>query len=918
MSHKTKSWLLSTVWCAVVAAIFSPLLLSAQTVIGAAQNAPNNFTAPQVFTSYLDIGQVSPSSNPASGYCRFYYSTGGVLAAITSSGGSCMPSSAGVALLNPSGAQSITQPASGGISTIFAINNLNATRWVTPNWNWSYQDSGGSLGNLTSAGSVIITLPCSSAVPCPLGIDTSSSSKYYIYRIYISGTGTPEAVTVTGGTCTPGATSPCTLAATTLYAHPNGYKIGSASTGVQEALNDAWTTSLTYIPSLYVKLEPSVTYSVYSTVYLRGWGAVFDGSGAQLICYTRDRCVNIGDNPQHSRYHRLIGLSGESNVNVDGVQVSSVAASSGTYTVTTASTHPFLAGDTVDCEYYTPNSVQHWMSQVLSAGLTGTQFEVSFGSATFSSSSGFGFCALENTFVEDNSDHAYIDKVDIFNGLSPGNGLFTYGIVNDNDQQLNISHASNRSSTVFVSDANFPMGAYFLQRTDQGNQGIMYVHNTEIANANCITSGGNGLVFEDSVCEGYPVFGVRYFGAYQPATINNVYEDAGPVTGPFGLAMQMGYLFDGGRSANVVNSGFPVSSTTPEFATGGTATTERYYFVVPDSSAQGYGPMFYAGYAMPSSGSTNITVTWPNISPQDDTFHNTLGTVTWDILAVVGTSAVTPYGTGNFAVATGVTATCGTNGICTYVDTQPALSSYTVHTQAFVPQLWFWPNNMVIGNSQVKMEFSYYDPQAVAALGTTSVSIIATQCVPGGAPATRTPIKIYCGSANTNGANLFATIYNQTDASSNGPPANSKGRLNLGQQIGLLPNDLITLGDSNTAKTLATYGSRPSNDAGDMAIGIDQSGGYSVRAATSISAYIDTVNDNASYLERLTSSGKTEKVPFFPESTVVGSLPSASANAGAIMYVTDSTSIATEGQTCVGSSSNKALAFSNGSVWKCF
>lgn len=51
---------------------------------------------------------------------------------------------------------------------------------------------------------------------------------------------------------------------------------------------------------------------------------------------------------------------------------------------------------------------------------------------------------------------------------------------------------------------------------------------------------------------------------------------------------------------------------------------------------------------------------------------------------------------------------------------------------------------------------------------------------------------------------------------------------------------------------------------------------------------------------------------------VVGSLPSASSNPGVFLYVTDSTSISAEGQTCVGSSTNKALAFSNGSVWKCF
>jgi hypothetical protein len=50
----------------------------------------------------------------------------------------------------------------------------------------------------------------------------------------------------------------------------------------------------------------------------------------------------------------------------------------------------------------------------------------------------------------------------------------------------------------------------------------------------------------------------------------------------------------------------------------------------------------------------------------------------------------------------------------------------------------------------------------------------------------------------------------------------------------------------------------------------------------------------------------------------VASLPSAASNPGMMVYVTDSTGIAAEGQPCAGSSTNKALAFSNGTSWKCF
>lgn len=51
----------------------------------------------------------------------------------------------------------------------------------------------------------------------------------------------------------------------------------------------------------------------------------------------------------------------------------------------------------------------------------------------------------------------------------------------------------------------------------------------------------------------------------------------------------------------------------------------------------------------------------------------------------------------------------------------------------------------------------------------------------------------------------------------------------------------------------------------------------------------------------------------------VGALPAAAAgNKGQMISVSDSTAVAAEGQTCVGGSTNTALAFSNGTAWKCF
>jgi len=52
--------------------------------------------------------------------------------------------------------------------------------------------------------------------------------------------------------------------------------------------------------------------------------------------------------------------------------------------------------------------------------------------------------------------------------------------------------------------------------------------------------------------------------------------------------------------------------------------------------------------------------------------------------------------------------------------------------------------------------------------------------------------------------------------------------------------------------------------------------------------------------------------------TTVVQLPAASSSAGIMRVVNDSTPVTSEGQTCTGGSTNTALAFSNGSVWKCF
>ena len=808
------------------------------------------------------------SSAPSNGQVLTYSSSSGQYAPATPTGG------AGGVSTSPAASQNIAQPA----GTQFSTNNLANIRYVTPSWNWSYTDSGGILGNLTTAGSgLTITLTCTTSAPCPLGIDVASTlsghypvnSHYYVYAVYISGTGTPEAAPVTGGTCTPGATTgTCQLQLTTVNNHPNGYTVASASSGMQEAWNDAWvadsgtTANTTAAP--YLKLASDTTYTIYSAVYLRGRGGVLDAKGAELNCFTRDRCIYVGTTQASPEvnHHKLYNLSMISAVSVDGVQVSSVSASAGTYTVTTASNHPFIAGDTVDCEYYSTTATQHWAAVVLSTGLTATHFEVSFGSASFSAGPTFGFCGLLNAAIEDNSDHVVVQDINIYYGSSSSD-LFSFGIVNDNDQSLVIERASNRNDVSIRSDANFPMGAFIYERNDQGNNGITYVHGSEFTNVNCATGGGNGFVFSDSVCQGFPAYGVRYFGGLQPATFQNIYQEStGATSNPLygSLSAQAGLIVSGGTGTKILGT-FPLSGFSPVFATGGGTTAERTYFVAPRSSTLGYGPLLFIGSAEPASGSVSIPLVWPSVELQSSTGQS-LGTLTWDILVTTGLAAAPPFSSGTYAVATNISGACGANGMCSFSDTQAAPASYTAAAQQFTPVFWFWPVSLAVNGTTVLADEIGTAMSAVASQGTMGVSIVADQCAPAGAGQQRSPIWIHClASGNNGGSGSIATVLQQQDQANNGPATNSKGRLNFGKTIGNVPNDLVTLQDSNFSKTLATSGERPTNDPADMALGIDQSGGLSQRASSSISSYIAVIPTGSNYLERLTATAKTFNVP---------------------------------------------------------
>ena len=144
-----------------------------------------------------------------------------------------------------------------------------------------------NTADLSSPGSKTVTLSS-----CPGGV-TGSEPQYYIY---VSAAGTPEAVRVTGGTCT-GSGQGGTLQFTTANNHPSGYRIGSASGGLQEALVAARFVPTNPLgPSQSGKvIVPPGEVKAYATISIRSSNIMVDFSGSIIECWTNTPCIFVGD-----------------------------------------------------------------------------------------------------------------------------------------------------------------------------------------------------------------------------------------------------------------------------------------------------------------------------------------------------------------------------------------------------------------------------------------------------------------------------------------------------------------------------------------------------------------------------------------------------------------------------------------------
>jgi hypothetical protein len=164
--------------------------------------------------------------------------------------------------------------------------------------NWRQSPS----ASLNSAGRNSVTLD-----PCPPGV-IAAEPWYYVY---IAGTGTPEAVRVTGGTCK-GDSHPGTLDFTTVNPHSSGYVVSSASSGVQEASIAARFTPTNPKGSTQSGrvVVPPGEYDVFAPISIRAGAQTVDFAGSVLNCYTpNDACVFVGEHGSSNAYENITLLA---------------------------------------------------------------------------------------------------------------------------------------------------------------------------------------------------------------------------------------------------------------------------------------------------------------------------------------------------------------------------------------------------------------------------------------------------------------------------------------------------------------------------------------------------------------------------------------------------------------------------------
>lgn len=864
----------------------------AQTIGGL---APGEFVTQEQFASYLGRSLRSNADNNIVSAGRVAQGEMAVESAQFRGNGG-VASRYGSTSEAPLGSHTNTAPGARGSKA----RNAQNTQAVETGYNWS-------IGNIP----VALTAGIQAAVtltPCPLGVDTSGSPNLGGpnggYPVYIADAASPansESVSVTGGTCTSAASSG-TVAFTPYFSHTmSTYSIGSSSSGIQETINIACGTNV--LPFLNGGCQVVIPatgpgnysgYDVYDTIYFHANESALNAYGATLNCHGRGPCLQVGDLLSSNDYvvNTIEGISFRSPDNhqsdpaFNGSLITSTQTAGGTITIQTAAPHNLRTGDRVvqmltDASVYwgdvpsiTVVDATHYT--YLRSGATALPPQVTPGTVALSYEA-----VLDNAASTSLTDLQFSDTGDV--------GAFNhfFDLWDDENAQINgfsnngisLNHNANWTGSFVWSG-----GASNLPNISQQLAPVITVNNASITanGSNCATVyNSNEFSFQNSVCQAQSPWEFLISditGNYQGANFQNIYSESSLVLNPsspakspwpgLGIAGFIGGSISGAGSYTLSGQG-GFSGAMPTVGNG--STTYVYYAIARDLTARAQTsplPFMYEQENSPS----RVTVQWPRLAAGADVIVYDLvrNPAPEGVIGAAGGGYVAPYTggcNGGSAYACGSIATglpqCS-GFVCSFVDsTANNTSSYNVANGTFSPNPTFWPGAAVLSSTPLQ---------------SSSLEILATGIAFNGAPL---EYANYCNAYGVNVSGGYTVCTGSITTANNSVPdqapliltdgvttdgggvPGAKGRLIFETMANTQLNfhQVITIYDSNPAKTQATTGHRPIGDPGDMYVGIDQNHNMMLGGGVNgIAQYVNNIG-NGTAEELLTSSGKLFTVP---------------------------------------------------------
>jgi hypothetical protein len=438
---------------------------------------------------------------------------------------------------------------------------------------------------------------------------------------------------------------------------------------------------------------------------------------------------------------------------------------------------------------------------------------------------------------------------------------------------------------------------------------------------------GNDFHMLSSIGQSYSQFTLRFAGGADPSfLVSRMHSEAGACPNPAlnGIYASSGYIVNGADME--LHSG-EAGGASAVFPVGGAVGTQNYgYYVVPHTTNFGQViPIGYTTNANATLSATNfVTVTYPTIpTPAGQT------TVTCDVLRVDQTvnGRAAPYLGNAFYVVQNQPCDTSIGPFVSFQDTTPdvSLGTYTQGFPAypmFSPEINMWSAGGIVLSTESGGNYSTgnfsgdcgYQSQMIQTAppgyyGAYGKTIACNGSFPDDYQGDVTPMTagmfarlrgITGGTGSATSSFLWplglsSTVGNGTKGIFNfGYPGTS------GYQPSPGPTDVLTIYDSNYAKTMATIGNRPIFDAGDSALCIDGAKyGLCFRDPVSHSWYINHIPDGTNWTGRLTASSLALTVPV----TTTGVTNSGNETIGGTLGVTGNTTVQniTINGTCTGS-----------------